>query len=99
MDFSFIINLTKISVLKESESHMFKRDKYLNKLIDLDGNHLIKVITGIRRSGKSYLLNTIFYNYLLNEKKVNKNQIIRFAFDSEDDIVLLDEYLKTPQCT
>lgn len=93
MDFSFIIDLTKISVLKESESHMFKRDKYLNKLIDLDGNHLIKVITGIRRSGKSYLLNTIFYNYLLNEKKVNKNQIIRFAFDSEDDIVLLDEYL------
>lgn len=37
-----------------------KRDFYLNKLISRKNNGLIKVITGIRRCGKSYLLNTIF---------------------------------------
>lgn len=41
-----------------------KRDKYLNQLVERKQNGLIKVITGIRRCGKSYLLNTIFYNYL-----------------------------------
>ena len=41
-----------------------KRDLYLKKLIERKQNGLIKVITGIRRCGKSYLLNTIFYNYL-----------------------------------
>jgi predicted AAA+ superfamily ATPase len=43
---------------------MFSRDKYLNQLIEKENNHLIKLITGIRRSGKSFLLNEIFYNYL-----------------------------------
>ena len=42
-----------------------KRDFYLNKLIKKDGNGLIKVITGLRRCGKSYLLGTIFYNHLI----------------------------------
>ena len=42
-----------------------KRDFYLKELIDRMDNGLIKVITGIRRCGKSYLLNTIFENYLL----------------------------------
>ncbi len=42
------------------------RDYYLNELIDRIDNKLIKIITGIRRCGKSYLLNTIFKNYLLN---------------------------------
>lgn len=40
------------------------------------------------------MLNNIFYNYLINEEKVDKNNIIRFAFDNEKDIALLDEYLK-----
>ena len=44
-----------------------KRDIYLNKLIRRRENGLIKVITGIRRSGKSYLLDPIFRNYLLSE--------------------------------
>ena len=72
---------------------MFKRDKYLNQLINYEHNNLIKVITGIRRSGKSFLLNNIFYDYLTKTKKVDSGHIIRFAFDSEEDIILLDKYL------
>lgn len=69
-----------------------KRDYYLDKLIKRKNNGLIKVITGIRRCGKSYLLNTIFYNYLL-ENGVDENHIIRFAFDSADDLYLIGESL------
>ena len=67
-----------------------KRDIYLNRLITRKQNGFIKVITGIRRCGKSYLLNKIFYNYLLSEG-VDENHIIRFAFDSADDLLLIDE--------
>ena len=67
-----------------------KRDLYLNKLISLKHNGLINVITGIRRCGKSYLLNDIFYNHLL-ENDVDENHIIRFAFDSGDDLDLIGE--------
>lgn len=69
-----------------------KRDFYLNKLISRKNNGLIKIITGIRRCGKSYLLNTIFYNYLI-ENGVDENHIIRFAFDSADDLFLIGESL------
>ena len=69
-----------------------KRDLYLNKLIKRKGNGLIKVITGIRRCGKSYLLNTLFYRHLL-EKGVPEDHIIRFAFDSADDLYLIGENL------
>lgn len=72
---------------------MFERNKYLLQLINLKKNKLIKVITGIRRSGKSYLLNEIFYNYLLNNDKIDKTHIIKFAFDNYEDIVLLEKYL------
>ena len=72
---------------------MFRRDKYLNELINKEHNHLVKVITGIRRSGKSYLLNNIFYSYLLDNKEVKNNHIIKFAFDSDEDVSLLDKYL------
>ena len=53
---------------------------------------MIKVITGIRRCGKSYLLNTIFYQYLIRSG-VEENHIIRFAFDSADDLYLIGESL------
>ncbi len=69
-----------------------RRDFYLNKLIKRKNNGLIKVVTGIRRCGKSYLLNTIFYHYLV-ESGVDKNHIIRFAFDSADDLHLIGESL------
>lgn len=70
-----------------------QREKYLNQLIRKIDNGMIKVITGLRRSGKSYLLNTIFYNYLIHEKKVPLNRVIKFAFDSQKDLDLIGENL------
>lgn len=58
-----------------------KRDYYLNKLISKQHNGLIKVITGIRRCGKSYLLFTLFKDYLLQNGADNEH-IIEIAFDS-----------------
>ena len=52
-----------------------KRDYYLDKLIRKKGNGFIKIITGIRRSGKSYLLNNIFYNHLI-QSGVDENGIL-----------------------
>ena len=72
---------------------MFERNKYLQQLIKGKGNNLVKVITGIRRSGKSYLLNTIFDEYLKKDCLVNERNIIKFAFDSDEDIAKLDKYL------
>lgn len=50
------------------------------------------MITGIRRCGKSYLLNNIFYHHLL-DSGVEADHIIRFAFDSADDLYLIGESL------
>ena len=61
------------------------RDFYLDKLIKRKNNGLIKVITGIRRCGKSYLLNNLFFHYLL-DNNVPADHIIRFAFDSAEDL-------------
>ena len=58
-----------------------KRDRYLQQLIDSRQNGFIKIITGIRRCGKSYLLNVLFYHYLL-DSGVADNHIIRV--DLED---------------
>lgn len=60
---------------------VIKRDHYLNKLIMKKHNGLIKVITGIRRCGKSYLLFSLFRNHLL-ESGVDESHIIELAFDS-----------------
>ena len=56
------------------------RDYYLNKLIKSQNNKLVKIITGIRRCGKSYLLNTMFLNYL-KKQGIDKDHIIKMAFD------------------
>ena len=57
-----------------------KRDQYLNALKNRMHNGMIKVITGIRRAGKSYILFNIFQNYLLSIG-VNPSQIITIEFD------------------
>ncbi len=66
-----------------------KRDTYLNKLIDRMGNQSIKVITGLRRCGKSYLLFHLFYHYLL-EQNIPEDHIIRIALDDDEHEELLN---------
>ncbi|MCQ2749849.1 MAG: ATP-binding protein [Clostridia bacterium] len=65
------------------------RDYYLNKLIERKNNGLIKLVSGIRRCGKSYLLNDIFYKHLL-ECGVKSDHIICVAFDNHENRELLD---------
>lgn len=57
-----------------------QRPLYLQQLIDNMGNGMIKVVTGMRRCGKSFLLFTLFYRYLL-EQGVLRNHIIELALD------------------
>lgn len=61
---------------------LIKRDLYLNQLINRKENGLIKIVTGIRRCGKSYLLFKIFYNHLL-ECGVKEENIITLALDDD----------------
>ena len=58
-----------------------KRNRYLNTLISKKHNGLIKVITGMRRCGKSYLLFTLFKEHLLSDG-IDENHIIEIAFDA-----------------
>ena len=67
-----------------------KRDVYLERLIVRKHNGFIKVITGIRRCGKSYLLNTLFYNHLKSEN-IAEDHIIKFAFDTAQDLIKIGE--------
>ena len=60
---------------------IINRDLYLNKLVSRKNNGMIKVITGIRRSGKSFLLFNIFKNYLITSG-IDKEHIIELNFDS-----------------
>ena len=66
-----------------------KRDTYLNKMINRKGNGLIKILTGIRRCGKSYLLDPIFKNYLI-ESGVKEDHIIKLELDKEENKKYLD---------
>lgn len=69
------------------------RDSYLKKLIDRKENNLIKIITGIKRSGKSYLLDPIYKNYLL-DNGVDNNHIIKIDLDLRANKKFLDpDYL------
>ena len=71
---------------------IIQRELYLNQLIDRMHNGMIKVITGLRRSGKSFLLNNLFYEYL---KSVNvpDDHIIMLRFDIEENENLLDHHV------
>ena len=76
-----------------------KRDMYLQKLIDRQKNGLIKIITGIRRCGKSYLLDPIYKNYLLSQG-VKEDHIIKIDLDERKNNKylnpdVLDEYIRS----
>ena len=76
-----------------------RRDIYLDRLIERRENGSIKIITGIRRCGKSYLLFKLYYDYLIAEG-VDGSQIIRIALDGDEYDDLLDgkklgEYIRT----
>ena len=62
----------------------FQRERYLKQLIDGMDSPLIKVVTGIRRCGKSYLLFTLFYRYLI-ESGVPEDHILRIALDDMEN--------------
>lgn len=66
-----------------------RRDLYLNQIIDRKENGLIKVITGIRRCGKSYLLFNLFYEHLL-QSGVREDHILRVALDDDENKALRD---------
>lgn len=76
-----------------------KRDSYLQKIIDRKENGLIKVITGIWRCGKSFLLFNLFYDYLI-DTGVKPEQIITIALDDDRfvqyrDPAILSEYIRS----
>ena len=76
-----------------------KRDLYLNKIINRRENGLIKIITGIRRCGKSYLLDPLFKNYLLSDG-VKEDHIIKLELDRVEnekyrDSKALNEYIRS----
>ena len=66
-----------------------KRDIYLDRLIRREKNGLIKIVTGVRRCGKSYLLFNLFHNYLL-DKGVQEDHIIEIALDDRSNKELRD---------
>lgn len=76
-----------------------KRDVYLNKIINKKENGLIKIVTGIRRCGKSYLLDPMYKNYLL-ESGVKENHIIKLDLDERKNNKYLnpdelDQYIRS----
>lgn len=79
------MKLTLLSKIFNKESAMnINRDKYLNDLINRMHNGMIKVVTGIRRCGKSYLIFTIFKNYLLKQG-IDESHIICIELDQRKD--------------
>ena len=74
---------------------MIERKEYLEKLKKWKDKDLIKVITGIRRCGKSYLLRTLFKNHLL-ENGIDEKHIIEMAFDLFDNIEYRDPKIFYP---
>ena len=75
--------------LKWVTSLEIKRDIYLNRLIRREKNGLIKIVTGVRRCGKSYLLFNLFHNYLLDQG-IKESHIIEIALDDRTNKELRD---------
>lgn len=70
---------------------MIERERYLKELIKRMNNGLVKVVTGIRRCGKTYLLNEIFYKYLISQN-IKKDHIIMISMDELENAKYKDPY-------
>ncbi|WEK83182.1 MAG: ATP-binding protein [Mycoplasma sp.] len=70
-----------------------KRDLYLDKLINSKHNGQVKIITGIRRCGKSFLLNEMFYKHLLDQG-IASDHIIKFSFDNLEHLKRINKSIK-----
>ena len=86
---------------------IFKRKKYIDKLADSQGNGMVKIVTGGRRCGKSFLLFNLFHNYLISHG-VNEDHIIELSLDDRrskplrnPDTLLdyIDEHVKKDENT
>lgn len=66
-----------------------QRDRYLKQLIDAEGNGMVKIVTGVRRCGKSFLLLNLFHQHLI-EKGVKENHIIELSLDNRRNKSLRD---------
>lgn len=78
---------------------MISRDKYLNQLVNRMNNGKIKIVTGIRRCGKSVLVNEIFYDYLISQG-IADDHIIRLSLEDNTNAmyrnpIRLDEYIRS----
>ena len=78
------INADAAKKITEDRMKQYARKQYLDQLIQKKDNGRIKVITGLRRSGKSYLLFTLYRQYLLNSG-INEDQIVGLALDEIDN--------------
>lgn len=81
--------MTLLSFFDNEYTMNIKRDHYLNQLIAGRKNNLIKIITGIRRCGKSYLLFRLFHEYLISQG-IDENHIIEVALDDRSNKELRD---------
>jgi len=70
--------------IKLCSMNYIRRDIYLQKLVNRMNNSFVKIITGPRRSGKSWLLSRIFTDYLL-QNGVTERQIISLSFEKDDE--------------
>ena len=77
----FVVNLQQIP---NEMAQYVQRETYLRQLIDRKDNGEVKIITGPRRCGKSWLLNRIYKDYLL-QNGVTEDQIIIVSFDTDDE--------------
>lgn len=100
MEYSIVkLDMTKMRIYaKLTGGHMIERNQYLDKLIRKKENGLIKVITGLRRSGKSFLLKEIYFNYLINNG-IDTDHIIIVDLDDDQNIkyrnpLFLSEYIR-----
>ena len=75
-----------------------KRDIFLNRLVSRKNNGMVKVITGLRRCGKSYLLEVLYKKYLISQN-VREDHIIEIALDEPENYkyhnpLKLDRFIK-----